>query len=67
MRTAKLLSPSQMRPVQAFGWTAPELFGLPPVREQPAANYSRLSRVDDIGLIWLLRGRPRPSTSRRSR
>jgi hypothetical protein len=26
--------------------------------EQPAANYSRLSRLDDMGLIWLLRGRP---------
>jgi hypothetical protein len=57
MRTAKLLSPSQTRPVQAFGWTAPELFGLPPVPEQPAANCSRRSRVDDMGLIWLLRGR----------
>jgi hypothetical protein len=58
MRTAKLLSPSQTRPVQAFGWTVPELFGLPPVPEQPAANCSRLSRVDDIALIWLPRGSP---------
>jgi hypothetical protein len=56
MRTAKLLSPSQTRPVKAFGWTTHGL--LHPVPEQPAANYSRLSRVDDMGLIWLLRGRP---------
>jgi hypothetical protein len=42
----------------AFGWTARELFGLHPVPERPAANYSRLSRLDDIALIWLLRGRP---------
>jgi hypothetical protein len=43
---------------QAFGWTARELFGLhtPPAR--PAANYSRLSRYDETGLIWLLQGRP---------
>ena len=42
----------------AFGWTARELFGLhtPPAR--PAASYSRLSRYDEIGLVWLLRGRP---------
>ena len=43
---------------QAFGWTVSELFGLHPVPEQPAANYDRLARVDDMGLIWLLRGRP---------
>jgi hypothetical protein len=43
---------------QAFGWTARELFGLHPVPERPAPNYSRLSRLDHTGLIWLLRGRP---------
>jgi hypothetical protein len=42
----------------AFGWTEQELFGLHPVPEQPAANYSRLSRLDSMGLIWLIRGRP---------
>jgi hypothetical protein len=42
---------------EAFGWTERELFGLHPVPEQPAANYSRLSRLDMTGLIWLLRGR----------
>jgi hypothetical protein len=43
---------------QSFGWTEHELFGLHPVPERPAANYDRLGRLDDLGLIWLLRGRP---------
>jgi hypothetical protein len=43
---------------QTFGWTEPELFGLHPVPKQPAANCDRLARLDDMGLIWLLRGRP---------
>jgi hypothetical protein len=43
---------------QAFGWTAPQLLGLHPVPEQPAASYSRLGRLDDMGFLWLLRGRP---------
>jgi hypothetical protein len=42
---------------RARGWTAPELFGLHPVPEQPAANYDRLARVNDMGLVWLLRKR----------
>jgi hypothetical protein len=42
----------------ALGWTEHELFGLHPVPERPAPNYSRLSRLDDMGLLWLLRGRP---------
>jgi hypothetical protein len=58
MTTAKSLSQSQTRPVQAFGWTVPELFGLHPVPEQPAPNYNRLGRVDDMGLVWLLHSRP---------
>ena len=41
----------------ALGWTARELFGLHTAPERPAANYSRLSRYDETGLIWLLRGR----------
>jgi hypothetical protein len=41
----------------ALGWTAPELFGLHAPPERPAASYSRLSRYDEMGLIWLLRGR----------
>jgi hypothetical protein len=43
---------------EAFGWTERELFGLHPVPERPAANYSRVSRLDGSGLIWLLHGRP---------
>jgi hypothetical protein len=39
---------------EASGWTASELFGLHPVPEQPAPNYGRLARVDDMGLVWLL-------------
>ena len=41
---------------QALGWTARELFGLHTVPERPAANYRRLSRYDETGLVWLLRG-----------
>jgi hypothetical protein len=43
---------------KSFGWTEHELFGLHPVPERPASNYSRLARLDDMGLLWLLRGRP---------
>lgn len=43
---------------QALGWTERDLFGLYPVPEQPTANYSRLSRLDEMGLIWLRRGQP---------
>jgi len=41
----------------ALGWTARDLFGLhqPPARPHP--SYSRLSRYDETGLIWLLCGR----------
>ena len=41
----------------ALGWTARELFGLHPAPERPAPSYRRLSRYDETGLIWLLRGR----------
>jgi hypothetical protein len=42
----------------ALGWTARELFGLHTPPEPRAASYRRLSRYDETGLIWLLRGRP---------
>jgi hypothetical protein len=42
---------------EALGWTTPELFGLDAVPERPAATYRRLSRYDESGLIWLLRGK----------
>jgi hypothetical protein len=58
MTTAKSLSQSQTRPVQALSWTVPELFGQHAAPEQSAPNYDRLARLDDLGLLWLLRGRP---------
>jgi hypothetical protein len=42
----------------AFGWTVPELLDRHPVPERPEANYHRLRRVDGMGLVWLLQGRP---------
>ena len=41
----------------ALGWTARDLFGLHQPPAPPHPSYSRLSRYDEIGLIWLLRGR----------
>jgi hypothetical protein len=43
---------------EALGWTTAGLFGLHIPPEKPAPNYRRLSRYDQTGLIWLLRGRP---------
>ena len=42
---------------EALGWTPNDVFGLHPVPDKPAANYRRLSRYDETGLIWLLRSR----------
>jgi hypothetical protein len=42
----------------ALGWTAQDLFGLHTPPERPHPSYSRLSRLDHTGLVWLLRGRP---------
>jgi hypothetical protein len=40
-----------------LGWTAKELLGLhmPPSRPHP--SYARLSRYDELGLIWMLEGK----------
>ena len=43
---------------QALGWTARDLFGLHTIPAHPNPSYSRLSRYDATGLIWLLRGQP---------
>jgi hypothetical protein len=43
---------------EALGWTPRELFGLASVPDKPGPSYRRLSRYDETGLIWLLRGRP---------
>jgi len=41
-----------------LGWTVDDLAGLPAVPEKPHPTYRRLSKYDDVGLIWCLRGRP---------
>jgi hypothetical protein len=43
---------------QAMGWSSADLFGLHTPPEQPHPSYSRLSRYDRTGLVWLLQGRP---------
>jgi hypothetical protein len=43
--------------VDVLGWTARDLFGLAPIPDKPHPSYRRLSRYDETGLIWLLRGR----------
>jgi hypothetical protein len=43
---------------EALGWTAKDLFGLHTPPEKPHPSYSRLSRYDCTGLIWLLQSRP---------
>jgi hypothetical protein len=43
---------------QALNWTSADLFGLHTPPERPHPSYSRLSRYDCTGLIWLLQGRP---------
>jgi hypothetical protein len=42
---------------EALGWTAEDLFGLHEAPASPHPSYSRLSRYDETGLLWLLRGR----------
>jgi hypothetical protein len=42
---------------QTLRWTARDLFGLPAPPAKPHPSYSRLSRYDETGLIWLLQGR----------
>src|SRR5262249_54152831 len=41
-----------------LGWTARDLFGLHQAPARPHPSYSRLSRYDCTGLVWLLGGRP---------
>jgi hypothetical protein len=42
---------------EGLGWAPADLFGLHTPPEKPAPNYRRLSRYDQTGLVWLLRGR----------
>ena len=43
---------------ESLGWDSRDLFGLHTVPANPHPSYSRLSRYDATGLIWLLQGRP---------
>ncbi|SRR5258708_3362063 len=45
-------------PAETVGWGEADVFGLPDVPKRPAPNYRQLSRLDVVGLAWLLRGRP---------
>ena len=42
---------------ETLGWTSADLFGLHQPPDKPHPSYSRLSRYDATGLIWLLKGR----------
>jgi hypothetical protein len=42
----------------ALGWSNRDLFGLHTTPAKPHPSYSRLSRYDCTGLVWLLQGRP---------
>jgi hypothetical protein len=41
----------------ALGWSNRDLFGLHTPPADPHPSYSRLSRYDATGLVWLLQGR----------
>jgi hypothetical protein len=41
---------------EILGWTARDLFGLHTPPKNPHPSYRRLSRYDETGLIWLLKG-----------
>jgi hypothetical protein len=43
---------------ESLGWTSADLFGLHTPPANPHPRYSRLSRYDCTGLVWLLEGRP---------
>jgi len=42
---------------QALNWSSADLFGLAPVPANPHPSFSRLSRYDQAGLVWLLQGK----------
>jgi hypothetical protein len=42
---------------EPLGWSARDLFGLHQPPAKPRPSYSRLSRYDHTGLVWLLQGR----------
>ena len=42
---------------EALGWSPRDLFALHKPPAKPHPSYSRLSRYDETGLVWLLKGR----------
>jgi hypothetical protein len=46
------------RQAEALGWTSADLFGLHTPPANPHPSYSRLSRYDATGMLWLLAGNP---------
>jgi hypothetical protein len=42
---------------ESLGWTSADLFGLHTPPAKPHPSYNRMSRYDQVGLIWLLEGR----------
>ena len=46
-----------MRLLLGHGLPARDLFGRSDVQDTPGPKYQRLSRYDQTGLVWLLRGR----------
>ena len=42
---------------EALGWSPSDLFGLHKPLGRPHPSYSRLSRYDETGLVWLLQSR----------
>jgi hypothetical protein len=43
---------------ESLGWDSRDLFGLHTPPANPHPSYSRMSRYDATGLVWLLAGRP---------
>ena len=56
--TPSRFSPSGANRPGSLGWAPRDLFGLHAVPAAPHLSYRRLSRYDETGLVWLLRGRP---------
>jgi len=42
---------------EALNWLSADLFGLASIPDNPHPSYSRLSRYDATGLVWLLEGK----------
>jgi|SRR6516164_5990587 len=57
-RTGGASWPNGAEQAEALGWTPEDLFGLHQPPDKPHPSYNRLSRYDELGLIWLLAGRP---------